>query len=122
MHRVLARQLRRLSLAPDTPPDLTDWQQFLERVERSYAEADAERYTSERLMELSSQEMAALYQQLRDHDQRRFQALVAGSSDTTIVVDAAGKVAYVSPRAASGRRRAAGAADGGVRRSPRPPR
>jgi hypothetical protein len=93
VHRVLARQLRRLSLAPDTPPDLTDWQQFLERVERSYAEADAERYTSERLMELSSQEMAALHQQLRDHDQRRFQALVAGSSDTTIVLDAAGKVA-----------------------------
>ncbi|HEV3011875.1 MAG TPA: diguanylate cyclase, partial [Actinomycetota bacterium] len=99
MHRVLARQLRRLSLDPDTPPDLTDWQQFLVRVERSYAEADAERYTSERLMELSSQEMAALYQQLRDHDQRRFQALVAGSSDTTIVLDAAGKVAYVSSSA-----------------------
>ena len=99
MHRVLARQLRRLSLDPDTPPDLTDWQQFLERVERSYAEADAERYTSERLMELSSQEMAALHQQLRDHDQRRFQALVAGSSDTTIVLDAAGKVTYVSSSA-----------------------
>ena len=50
-------------------------------------------------MELSSQEMAALHQQLRDHDQRRFQALVAGSSDTTIVLDAAGKVAYVSSSA-----------------------
>jgi diguanylate cyclase (GGDEF)-like protein/PAS domain S-box-containing protein len=99
VHPVLARQLRRLSLDPDTPPDQTLWRQFLERVERFYVEADAERYTSERLMELSSQEMAALHQQLRDHDERRFEALLAGSTDTTIVLDRSGEVAYVSSSA-----------------------
>jgi diguanylate cyclase (GGDEF)-like protein/PAS domain S-box-containing protein len=99
MHPVLARQLRRLSLDPDTPPALTAWQRLLERVERCYVDADDERYTRERLMELSSQEMAALHQQLREHDERRFHALLAGSSDTTIVVDAAGKIAYVSSSA-----------------------
>jgi diguanylate cyclase (GGDEF)-like protein/PAS domain S-box-containing protein len=99
VHPVLARQLRRLSLDPDTPPDLTVWQRLLERVERCYTEADDERYTRERLMELSSQEMVALHRQLREHDERRFQALLAGSSDTTIVVDAAGEIAYVSSSA-----------------------
>jgi diguanylate cyclase (GGDEF)-like protein/PAS domain S-box-containing protein len=99
MHPVLARQLRRLSLDPDTPPALTAWQRLLERVERCYVDADDERYTRERLMELSSQEMAALHQQLREHDERRFHALLAGSSDTTIVVDAAGEIAYVSSSA-----------------------
>ena len=99
MHPVLARQLRRLSLDPNTPPELAAWQRFLERVERCYVDADDERYTRERLMELSSQELAGLHQQLREHDERRFQALLAGSSDTTIVLDAAGEVAYVSSSA-----------------------
>jgi len=99
MHPVLARQLRRLSLDADTPPDLAAWQRLLERVERCYADADDERYTRERVMELSSQEMAALHQQLREHDERRFHALLAGSSDTTIVLGAAGEIAYVSSSA-----------------------
>jgi len=99
VHPVLARQLRRLSLDPDIPPDLTAWQRLLERVERCYVDADDDRYTRDRLMELSSQELAALHQQLREHDERRFQALLAGSSDTTIVVDAAGEIAFVSSSA-----------------------
>jgi diguanylate cyclase (GGDEF)-like protein/PAS domain S-box-containing protein len=99
VHPVLARQLRRLSLDPDTPPELAVWRRFLERVERCYVDADDERYTRERLMDLSSQELAGLHQQLREHDERRFQALLAGSSDTTIVLDAAGEVAYVSSSA-----------------------
>jgi diguanylate cyclase len=99
VHPVLARQLRRLSLDPDTPPDLAVWQRLLERIERCYVDADDERYTRERLMELSSQEMTALHQQLREHDERRFQALLAGSSDTTIVLDAAGEIAYISSSA-----------------------
>jgi sigma-B regulation protein RsbU (phosphoserine phosphatase) len=99
VHPVLARQLRRLSLDPDIQPDLTAWQRLLERVERCYVDADDDRYTRDRLMELSSQELAALHQQLREHDERRFQALLAGSSDTTIVLDAAGQIAYVSSSA-----------------------
>jgi len=99
VHPVLARQLRRLSLDRDTPPDLTSWRRFLERVGRCYADADDDRYTRERLMELSSHEMSTLHQQLRDHDERRFQALLAGSSDTTLVFGAAGQVEFVSSSA-----------------------
>ena len=36
---------------------------------------------------------------LREHDERRFQALLATSSDTTIVVGVAGALTYVSPSA-----------------------
>ena len=99
MHPVLARQLRRLSLDPNTPPELTAWQRLLERVERCYVDADDDRYTRERLTELSSQELTTLHQQLRQHDERRFHALLAGSSDTTILLDATGQVAYVSSSA-----------------------
>jgi diguanylate cyclase len=99
VHPVLARQLRRLSLDRDSPPDLTGWQRLLERVERCYADADDDRYTRERLMELSSHEMHTLHQQLREHDERRFQALLAGSSDVTLVLGAAGQVAFVSSSA-----------------------
>jgi diguanylate cyclase (GGDEF)-like protein/PAS domain S-box-containing protein len=100
VHPVLARQLRRLSLNRGTPPDLATWQQFLGRVERCYADADDDRYTRERLMELSSHEMNALHRQLREHDERRFQAMLAGSSDVTLVLGAAGQVTFVSSSAA----------------------
>jgi diguanylate cyclase (GGDEF)-like protein/PAS domain S-box-containing protein len=99
VHPVLARQLRRLSLDPATPPALPAWQQLLERVARCYTDADEERYTLERLTEVSSQELAAVHQQLRDHHERRFHALLAGSSDTTIVLDPAGEITYVSSSA-----------------------
>src|SRR6185312_10598353 len=42
----------------------------------------------------------ATQRQLRGHDERRFQALLGASSDTTLVLDAAGEMTYVSPSAA----------------------
>ena len=41
----------------------------------------------------------AAQQRLRDHGERRFQALLAASSDTTVVLDATGEVTYASPSA-----------------------
>jgi diguanylate cyclase (GGDEF)-like protein/PAS domain S-box-containing protein len=40
-----------------------------------------------------------LQARLREHDERRFQALVAASSDTTILFDPQGRITYVSPSA-----------------------
>ncbi len=40
-----------------------------------------------------------LQARLREHDERRFQALVAASSDTTILLDPEGRASYVSPSA-----------------------
>jgi diguanylate cyclase (GGDEF)-like protein/PAS domain S-box-containing protein len=50
---------------------------------------------------------------LRDHEERRFQALVAASSDATVVVDPDGVLSYVSPAAVQVLRRPAGELQGG---------
>lgn len=58
MHRVLARQLRRVGLSLDEPPqDLSSWKRFVEKVEGAYEEADRNRYLLERSLEVSSREL-----------------------------------------------------------------
>jgi PAS domain S-box-containing protein len=64
MHPLLERQLRRIGLSADTPPDCAAWQRLLERVENSYRQADQARDLVERSMVLSSREMRELYEQL----------------------------------------------------------
>lgn len=65
MHRLLKRQLDRLGLSAETAPHVRLWQQFLERVNASYVQADETRHLSERSMELSSREMQALHERER---------------------------------------------------------
>lgn len=65
MHSVLARQLRKLGVDSASPPDAATWQLFLERVERAYTEADQDRYTLERALDLSSAEMRKRFDALR---------------------------------------------------------
>ncbi len=60
-HRSLARQLRRLALSHAQPPAPEAWRALLTLVSSSYAEADADRYTLERSIEISGQEMRALH-------------------------------------------------------------
>lgn len=58
MHRVLARQMRRLGLTLDQPPpDISSWKRLLERVEGAYEDADRNRYLLERSLEVSSKEL-----------------------------------------------------------------
>jgi diguanylate cyclase (GGDEF)-like protein len=63
-HRSLTRQLRRLGLEPGTAPDPDGWAALLDEVSRAYDEADADRYLLERSIEVSSQEMRALHDEL----------------------------------------------------------
>jgi diguanylate cyclase (GGDEF)-like protein len=63
-HRILRRQLRRARLSADTPPDAVGWAAFLEQVSGVYQDAEADRYTLERAIEVSSDEMRALYDAL----------------------------------------------------------
>ncbi|HLA66223.1 MAG TPA: HAMP domain-containing sensor histidine kinase [Acidimicrobiia bacterium] len=61
MNRTLARQLRRLGLEPDHPPeDPETWRRFLDRVATFYEEADRGRYLLERAMDVSSREMSEM--------------------------------------------------------------
>jgi two-component system NtrC family sensor kinase len=64
MHRVLERQLKKLGLS-EAPPTAEQWRAFLERVDRAYQEADQDRYTLERSLDLSSLEMRKRFEELR---------------------------------------------------------
>ncbi len=75
MHPLLQRQLKRLGLNPQTPPvDLVVWQELLERVSRSYTEADQERYLMERSLTLSSRELLELYNRQSQESEARLEA------------------------------------------------
>jgi len=60
-HSSLERQLRRLGLTAAEAPDPAAWAKLLSRVSTSYLEADAARYTLERSIEISSEEMRELH-------------------------------------------------------------
>jgi diguanylate cyclase (GGDEF)-like protein len=67
LHRLLARQLRRLGLNEQEPPGGAAWPSLLELVGAAYREADTERYTLERSIEISSAEMRGLHEVLSRH-------------------------------------------------------
>jgi PAS domain S-box-containing protein len=62
---LLKRQLKHAGLgAQDMPADLAAWQAFLSRLDATYAQADVDRYTLERSLDVSSTEMHQLYAEL----------------------------------------------------------
>jgi diguanylate cyclase (GGDEF)-like protein len=65
LHPVLQRQLRKLGLSVDAAPDAEAWTQFIERVDCYYRDSDQDRYTVERSLEISSEEMRDLTRQLQ---------------------------------------------------------
>jgi signal transduction histidine kinase/ActR/RegA family two-component response regulator len=65
LHPLQARQLKRLGIGAAEIPSLAAWQAFLERICKSYLEADQDRYTLERSLTVSSREMTALHEGLR---------------------------------------------------------
>jgi len=46
-------------------PDSSDWAQFLRKIDASYQATDNDRYTLERALTVSSDEMQVLYQKLK---------------------------------------------------------
>jgi PAS domain S-box-containing protein len=70
MHLLLKRQLERLGLAEDRAPARpADWAALLARLDTTYAQADQDRYTLERSLSISSDEMQALYRDLERSSQ-----------------------------------------------------
>ena len=65
MHSLLQRQLEKLGLGPDAPPDAQAWARVLDRVAASYRQADENRALVERSMDLSSAEMGDFNGRLR---------------------------------------------------------
>ena len=94
-HPLLQRQLQRLKLSADAPPDARTWSQLLERVNRAYHEADQERYLLERSQDLASHELITLNNALRT-SQARLTSLVSLSSDWIWEQDDEQRFTYVS--------------------------
>ncbi|PRY15088.1 GGDEF domain-containing protein [Kineococcus rhizosphaerae] len=65
VHRVLARQLRRLGLDASSAPDPQQWRTLITGVSDVYTEHDRSRYVLERAMRISSEEMSELHAELR---------------------------------------------------------
>ncbi len=85
MHRLLQRQLRKLGI--EGPPTREQWAALLERIDRAYCEADQDRYTQERALELSSAEMRKRYVELRDAQRALLEASrKAGMADVAASV------------------------------------
>ncbi len=64
-HGLLARQLRRLAIDPRRGIDAVQLAALIDRVSRTYEAADQDRYLLERSLEISSREMAQVYEELR---------------------------------------------------------
>jgi signal transduction histidine kinase len=69
---LLERQVRRLAIGD--APNADQWREFLSRVDRAYIEADQDRYTLERALDLSSDEMRKRYTELRAAQQALIEA------------------------------------------------
>jgi len=87
MHSVLLRQLKKLQLYRDSPPDHAAWQLFLDRIDAAYEEADQERYTLERSLKVSSEEMQHLYEQLKTSSEARILAIAEALPDLLFLLD-----------------------------------
>ena len=108
MHPLLARQLKRLGLdVQHPPPSLEAWSELIERVDRSYLEADQGHALLERSLALSSKEMQDLYAQLKQssdtqlaQERNKLQAVLQALGKGLCVVDSTWKIQMVNQQAA----------------------
>jgi two-component system, sensor histidine kinase and response regulator len=98
LHPLLRRQLARVGIDAESAPASEGLAALLERVSGSYADADKDRYTLERALELSSYEMQALNVQLAA-ESRHLAAVMRSIGDGLCVLDADGRVAFANPAA-----------------------
>ncbi|MFO0651732.1 MAG: response regulator [Polyangiales bacterium] len=105
VHPLLRRQLERIGLEDLTaPPDPARWQQLIERISRTYVEADQDRYTFQRSFELSSAEMRERTDDLRRSSEAdviaerdKLKAVISALGDGLCALDLAGVITDVNP-------------------------
>jgi PAS domain S-box-containing protein len=111
-HPLLSRLLRKVGASPAEAPSVEIWRELLGLIGRTYQEADQDRYTLERSIDISSREMQGLYQDLKrrtdtELEARRRQieesyavlrATLESASEGILVVDARRNVVAVNRR------------------------
>ena len=86
LNRHLARQLSKLGLDARHPPDASRWSNFLSIIDKTYHDADQGRYSLERLLAISSEEMHSLHQRQKSSLEARLAALFQISSDALMIL------------------------------------
>ena len=99
MPALLRRQLSKLELSEEKAPNVEQWRAFLVQLQRTYAEAEQDRYTLERSMMVSSREMQDLHDQLR-RSEENFR-VVAERIPDGVFVQRDGLIRYANPAMAS---------------------
>ena len=84
VHPLLQRQLRKLSVDAGSPPNAEQWKRLIERITRTYEQADQDRYTIERSLMVSSREMQDVCARLA-RSEASFKGLVERSPDSIFV-------------------------------------
>ena len=105
MHRLLRRQLAKIGLLePSAAPTREQLDDLIERVSRSYVDADNDRYTMERSLTTVSSEMAELYESLRlstettlSRERDKFKATLQSIGDGLATLDTDGRLQTLNP-------------------------
>ena len=104
-HPLLSRLLRKVGASPAEAPDAETFRTLLALVARTYHEADQDRYTLERSMDISGREMQGLYQDLKKRAAQQLaatdaalRATLESASEGIIVVDGQRNVLAINRR------------------------
>lgn len=88
LHRRLQKQLKRSGLIQHgLPDDLSQWQHFLHQIDLSYNGTSDAQYLLERSLEVSSQEMRKLYDDLKAETEQRIDALHKSEQKTRFMAN-----------------------------------
>lgn len=107
LHPILRRQLKRAKvLSLSEVPTGAQWTRFIENIHQTYQQAEQDRYLLERSLDISSQEMSALYDQLKQSsktqlsaERDKLKAILNSLHEGLLVLDLQGLVQAANPAA-----------------------
>ena len=91
MHRLLTRQLKKLKLKKSAVPDLSLWAKFIDHIDASYEASDQDRYTLERSLTISYDEMKELQQRQKLSYEHRLQSIFNAMPDVLFLLTEEGE-------------------------------
>ncbi|PLA74801.1 hypothetical protein CYQ88_04215 [Hydrogenovibrio sp. SC-1] len=107
-HSALARLLKRLKITETEAPSDVVWQKLLERINQMFHDYDQDRYMMERSLQISSDEMRQLHDEIRRHSavelqaqEKKFKAILESLNDGVCELDLACQFQYANDAALS---------------------
>lgn len=106
LHPTLKRQLKRVGADDNHLPTPEAWQELLKRINAFYHGADQERYVLERTLNISSNEMQKLYENLKrssesalNQEKEKLLSILRSLADGVLEIDIQGRLSYLNPSA-----------------------